>query len=316
MIPTLAVISVLVFVIIQLPPGDYVDAEMARLAESGTQADQEAYVALRSQLGLDKPAWQRYFKWIGGFITGDFGYSFEWRKPVSELIGNQIGMTVVLSLSATLFIYAVSIPIGVYSARRQHSLGDYGFTALSVLGLCVPNFILALVAMFVAVFYLGSSAGGLFSPEFRYADWSWNRFVDLLGHLWVPILVIGAAGTASLIRVMRNSMLNVLREQYITTARAKGLPEYKVIYKYGLRVAINPLISSLGLHLPNLISGSVIVGIVLGLPIIGPMFYQALMVQDMYLAGAFLMFLAILLLLGNLLADILLALADPRIRLE
>ena len=316
MIPTLAVISVLVFIVIQLPPGDYVDSQLAQLAESDAQADIEAAQALRKQLGLDKPAWQQYFKWIGGFFVGDFGYSFEWRRPVVELIGERLLLTFALSFSSLLFIYILAIPIGIYSARHQHSVGDYAFSSLAVLGLCIPNFILALAAMFVVVFYFGGSAGGLFSPEYRFAPWSIAKFLDMLSHLWVPVIVIGAASMAGSMRVMRNSMLNVLREQYITAARAKGVSEFKVIYKYALRVAANPFITGLGMQLPRLISGSVIVAIVLGLPTTGPMFLKALKVQDMYLAGSFLMFLAILLLLGNLISDILLAISDSRIRLE
>ena len=316
MIPTLVVISVLVFVVIELPPGDFVDSHLAKLAESDSPVDKQAAEQLREQLGLNRAPWQRYLQWMGGMLGGDFGYSFEWRRPVVELIGERLGLTFLLSFTTIAFIYAVAIPIGVYSARHQHTLGDHAFTALGVIGLCVPSFILALLAMFVTVFYLGGSAGGLFSPEYRYAPWGWSRFVDLLKHIWVPMVVIGAAGTAGLIRIMRNSMLNVLRQPYITTARAKGPREGTVVYKYGLRVAINPLISDLGMQLPRMVSGAVIVAIVLGLPTTGPMFYKALMVQDMYLAGTFLMFLAILLLLGNLLADILLAAVDPRIRLE
>jgi len=316
MIPTLAVISVLVFVVIQLPPGDYVDSQLAKLDESDSQADIESAHQLRKQLGLDKPVWQQYVKWIGGFFVGDFGYSFEWRKPVVELIGERLALTVMLSFGTMIFVYIVAIPIGIYSARHQHSVGDYSFTAIGVLGLCIPNFILALLAMSVAVFVFGGSAGGLFSPEYRYVSWSFGKFLDLLEHLWVPVIVIGAAGTAGSIRVMRNNMLNTLREQYITTARAKGVSETKVVYKYALRVAVNPLITNLGMQLPQLISGSVIVAIVLGLPTTGPMFLKALQVQDMYLAGTFLMFLAVLLLIGNLISDVLLAVVDPRIRLE
>lgn len=316
MIPTLAVISVLVFIVIQLPPGDFVDALAAQLKESDSDLGEEAAEQLREQYGLNKPYWQQYFNWVGGFMVGDFGHSFEWRKPVVELIGERLALTVMLSFGSLAFIYIVAIPIGIYSARHQHSVGDYTFSSLSVLGLCIPNFILALVAMYIAVFYLGSSAGGLFSPEYRYAPWGIGKFLDLLGHLWIPVVVIGAAGTAGSMRVMRNSMLNVLREQYIITARAKGVSETKVVYKYALRVAANPFITGLGMQLPKLISGSVIAAIVLGLPTTGPMFLKALQVQDMYLAGTFLMFLAILLLVGNLLSDILLAVSDPRIRLE
>ncbi|MCD4823648.1 MAG: ABC transporter permease [Phycisphaerae bacterium] len=316
MIPTLIVISVLVFVIIQLPPGDFVDSLEAELQESDSVASKEAMEQLREQYGLDKPMWEQYFKWISGFVVGDFGYSFEWRRPVVELIGERLALTFALSFGSLVFIYLIAIPIGIYSARHQNSMGDYAFSSFAVLGLCIPNFVLALVAMFVVVFLLGGSAGGLFSPEYRFEPWSFGKFLNMLSHLWVPIIVVGAAGMAGSMRVMRNSMLNVLREQYITTARAKGVSEFKVVYKYALRVAANPFITGLGMQLPRLISGSVIVAIVLGLPTTGPMFLKSLQGQDMYLAGSFLMFLAILLLLGNLLSDILLAISDPRIRLE
>ena len=318
MIPTMIAISMIVFVVIQLPPGDFVDSLRAELAEEGAvaAADMEAFEQLRQQYHLDKPLTVQYFYWISGFVRGDFGYSFEWRRPVSELIWERLGLTFLLALGSLLFLYAVAIPVGIYSARRPNTVGDYFFTSLAVLGLCIPDFVLALVLMYVVVFVLDGSAGGFFSEEYRYAAWSFARFWDLLKHLPVPVIVIGTAGTAGMMRIMRNSMMNVIKEQFITTARAKGLSEGKVVYKYGLRVAINPLISIMGLQFPTLISGSVIVSIVLSLPTIGPMFLRALQTQDMYLAGTFLMFTAFMLLLGNLVADILLALSDPRIRLD
>jgi len=316
MIPTLIAISVMVFVIIQLPPGDFFDSLQAQLAESDSQADQEAFDALRRQYHLDLPLWQQYLYWVSGCVQGDFGYSFEWRRPVSELIVERLGLTFLMASGALVFMWFVAVPIGVYSARNRYSAGDYFLTFLAFIGLCVPGFIIALLAMYISVFWFGGSAGGLFSSELKYAAWSFERVIDLLAHLWVPVVVIGAAGTASLTRIMRTSMLDVLDEQYITTARAKGLSERWVIYKYAVRVAINPMISILGLQMPQLVSGSIIVAIVLGLPTTGPLFYRALETQDMYLAGTFLMLLAILLLLGNLMADILLAWADPRIRLE
>lgn len=316
MIPTLIAISVMVFVIIQLPPGDFFDSLQAQLAESDSQADQEAFEALRRQYHLDKPMWQQYLYWVSGCIQGDFGYSFEWRRPVSELIAERLGLTFLMASGAMLFMWLVALPIGIYSARNRYSLGDYFWTFMAFIGLCVPGFIIALVAMYMSVFWFGGSAGGLFSPEYKYTAWSLGKVWDLLTHLWVPVVVIGAAGTAGLMRIMRTSMLDVLEEQYITTARAKGLAERWVIYKYAVRVAINPMISILGLQMPQLVSGSIIVAIVLGLPTTGPLFYRALETQDMYLAGTFLMLFAILLVLGNLMADILLAWADPRIRLE
>ncbi|HCR16489.1 MAG TPA: ABC transporter permease [Candidatus Latescibacteria bacterium] len=316
MIPTLIVISILSFVIIQLPPGDFFDSLQAQLAESDSKADQEAFTALREQYHLDQPLWKQYLYWVGGCIQGDFGYSFEWRRPVSELIAERLGLTFIMSFGSLLFMWFLAIPIGIYSARNRLSPGDYLLTFLAFIGLCVPGFVIALIAMYVSVFWFGGSAGGLFSPEYLYAPWSLARIWDLLQHLWVPVLVIGAAGTATMMRLMRTSMLDVLGEPYITTARAKGLAERWVIYKYAVRVAINPMISILGMQIPQLVSGSIIVAIVLGLPTTGPLFYRALETQDMYLAGTFLMLLAVLLLLGNLLADILLAWADPRIRLD
>ena len=316
LIPTLFVISILTFVIIQLPPGDFFDSLQAQLAESESRADQQAFDALRAQYHLDKPLWQQYLYWIGGCVQGDFGYSFEWRRPVSELIGERLGLTFVMSLGSMLFMWVVAIPIGIYSAQNRLSVGDYSLTFLAFIGLCIPNFVVALVAMYASVFWFGGSAGGLFSQEFKYAAWSLAKVWDLLRHLWIPVVVIGAAGTATMMRLMRTSMLDVLDRPYITTARAKGLAERWVIYKYAVRVAINPMISIMGMQIPQLVSGSIIVAIVLGLPTTGPLFYRALETQDMYLAGTFLMLLAILLLLGNLLADILLALVDPRIRLE
>ncbi len=316
MIPTLIIVSILVFIIIQLPPGDFFDSLQAELAESDSQVDQEAFNTLRERYHLDESMWKQYLHWVGGCVVGDFGYSFEWRRPVSELIGERLGLTFLMALGAMIFMWMVALPIGIYSACHRGSLGDYLLTFIAFIGICIPGFIIALVAMYISVFWFGGSAGGLFSPEFRNAQWSLARVIDLAKHIWVPVIVIGAAGTASLMRVMRSSMLNVLDEQYITTARAKGLSEKLVIYKYAVRVAINPMISIFGLQLPQLVSGSIIVAIVLGLPTTGPLFYRALETQDMYLAGTFLMLLSIMLLLGNLLSDILLAWADPKIRLD
>jgi len=316
MIPTLLMISILVFVVIQLPPGDFIDSLQAELAASDSQADREELAALRKQYNLDKPKYVQYLYWIGGFVRGEFGYSFEWRRPVGQLIWDRLGMTVLLSLGAMVFVWVIAIPLGIYSSRHKNSLGDYAASAIAFVGISVPNFVLAMCALYVSVFWFGSSAGGLFSPQYGFADWDWGKLLDLLKHVWVPAVLVGAAGMAASMRVMRNSMLNVIAEPYITTARAKGLPERLVLYKYALRVAINPMITSLGMMLPRFISGSVIVAVVLALPTIGPMFLRSLETQDMYLAGTILMFMAILLLLGNLLSDILLAVCDPRIRLE
>lgn len=318
MIPTMFVISIIVFVMIQLPPGDFVDSLRAQLVEGSgaTIADKDAFEQLRKQYHLDQPLYVQYLYWVKGFAKGDFGYSFEWRRPVTELIWERLGLTMVLAFSSMFFVYLFAIPVGIYSARRPNTIGDHLFTSLAVLGLCVPSFILALVAMYIVVFWFGGDAGGLFSAQYKYAPWSLGKVWDLAMHLPLPVLVVGAAGTAGLVRIMRNSMMNVLKEQFITTARAKGLSESKVIYKYGLRVAINPLISILGMQLPNLVSGSVIASIILSLPTTGPMFLKSLQSQDMYLAGTLLLFMSAMLLIGNLLADILLAMSDPRIRLE
>ena len=316
LIPTLFVISILTFVIIQLPPGDFFDSLQAQLAESESHADQQSFDALRAQYHLDEPLWKQYLYWIGGCLQGDFGYSFEWRRPVADLIAERLGLTFIMALGSLLFMWAVAIPIGIHSARHRLSWSDYTLTFVAFIGLCVPNFVIALIAMYASVFWFGGSAGGLFSQEYKYAAWSLAKVWDLVRHLWIPVVVIGAAGTATMMRLMRTSMLDVLDRPYITTARAKGLAERWVVYKYAVRVAINPMISIMGLQIPELVSGSIIVAIVLGLPTTGPLFYRALETQDMYLAGSFLMLLAVLLLLGNLLADILLALVDPRIRLE
>ena len=316
MIPTLIVISVVVFIVIQLPPGDFIDSLQAELAESDSDAAREELEALRSQYNLDKPKVVQYLYWVGGFVRGNFGYSFEWKRPVGELIWDRLSMTLLVSIGSVIFVWIVAIPLGIYSARHQHSFGDYAASATAFVGISVPNFVLAMFALYVSVFWFGASAGGLFSPEYRFADWNWAKLLDLLKHLWVPAIVVGAAGMASAMRIMRNSMLNVIGEPYITTARAKGLSERLVMYKYALRVAINPMITMLGMMLPRFISGSVIVAVVLALPTIGPMFLRALETQDMYLAGTILLLMAILLLLGNLVSDILLAVCDPRIRLE
>ena len=316
MIPTLFVISIITFVVIQMPPGDFFDSLQAELAESDSLADKEAFESLRSQYHLDRPLHVQYLHWVGGWLKGDFGYSFEWRRPVNELIWDRIGFTFIVGLSSMVFIWVVAIPIGVYSACHPRTIGDYVFTFIGFIGLCVPNFILALAALYVSVFWFGGSAGGLFSAQYQYAPWSLPKLWDFLKHLWVPAIVIGAGGTAATMRVMRNRMLDVLKEQHITTARSKGVPERLVVYKYALRVAINPMITALGMQLPRLISGSVLISTILALPTAGPMFLRALQTQDMYLAGTFLMFMAIMLLAGNLLSDILLAIVDPRIRLE
>jgi len=316
MIPTLILVSILTFIIIQLPPGDFFSTLQALAASSGSGADQASMDKLREIYGLDQPVTVQYFKWISGFVRGDFGYSFEWNRPVSELIGDRLALTILLSIISLVIMWVIAIPIGVYSATHQYSWGDNLLTFLSFLGLSVPDFMLGLVYLSIGIFVFSVSVTGLYSPDMEKAPWSIAKFLDLLNHLIWPALILGVSGIAQLVRIMRGSLLEVLGQQYITTARAKGLKENVVISKYAVRVAINPLISVMGMQLPSLVNGATVLGIVLTLPTTGPMFVRALTSQDMYLAGSFLMFLALMLMFGNLLADIALAWADPRIRLE
>jgi peptide/nickel transport system permease protein len=321
MIPTLILISMVSFVVIQAPPGDMLTSRLAELAEQGELGSDSAMQqieALRERYGLNDPMYVQYFRWIGKIVfEGDFGQSFTYEMDVMQLLGERIGLTLMLTLSTLIFTWIVAIPIGVYSATKPYSMGDYGFTFIGFVGLATPNFLLALVIMFfqVSIFEV-ESVGGLLSPEYIGADWSFAKIGDLLSHIWVPVVVIGTGTTASIIRIMRGNLMDVLGMQHIQTGRAKGLKESKVIVKYGVRIAINPLVSRLGLQLPNLLSGAVVTGIVLGLPTAGPIFLTALTSQDMFLAGAFLLISATFLLMGNLLADILLAWLDPRIRYE
>ena len=317
MIPTFIAVSIVAFAIIQLPPGDYLTTLVASMASQGETVDPAALEALRSRYGLGEPMYVQYFKWMSNiFLHGDFGQSFEWNQPVIDLIWSRLALTFMLSLSTLLFVWAVALPVGIYSAVRQYSLGDYTFTFLGFIGLAIPNFLLALVLMYIAFKYFNQSVGGLFSPDYQEAAWSWAKLKDLLAHLWIPIVIIGTAGTASLIRVMRANLLDELHKPYVVTARAKGLPEWQVIMRYPVRVALNPFVSTIGWVLPALISGEAIVSIVLSLPTTGPLLLRSLMSQDMYLAGSFILMLSTLTILGTLLSDILLALLDPRIRLE
>jgi peptide/nickel transport system permease protein len=316
MVPTLFVATILIFVIIQLPPTDFVSALVAQAAQSGSSADEQTLAALRHQYGLDQPLHLQYLHWVGGMIQGDLGYSFEWNRPVSELILGRLLFTVVLAFSAIVFMWLVAIPIGVYSATHQYSPLDHVLTFVGFVGLAVPDFLLALIYLFVSALVFDMSVGGLFSPQYEDAPWSLAKAWDLFVHLFWPTLILAAGGTAQLIRIMRSSMLDVLRQPFVTTARAKGLSERVAVWKYAARVAINPLVSVMGMQIPALISGATIVGAVLSIPTIGPMFLRSLINLDMYLAGAILLFAVVLLMLGNLLADIALAWLDPRIRLE
>lgn len=317
MIPTLIVVSLIAFVIIQLPPGDFLTSRIAQLEAQGEVIEQQVVDDLRARYGLDQPIYVQYWKWISAIVLrGDFGYSFDWTAPVGDLIWARLGLTLAISLSSLVFIWVVAFPVGIYSAVRQYSVGDYLATFFGFVGLAIPNFLLALVLMYFSFKVLGQSVGGLFSPEYMDAPWSWGRALDLLRHIWIPMIIIGMSGTASLIRIMRANLLDELRKPYVTTARAKGLKEARVILKYPVRIALNPFISTVGWMLPQLVSGSTIVAIVLNLPTTGPLMLHALMTQDMFLAGAFILLLSALTIVGTLLSDILLAITDPRIRYE
>ncbi|MEJ8308075.1 ABC transporter permease [Agrobacterium larrymoorei] len=317
MIPSLFAVSFLAFVLIQLPPGDYVTTYVATLASSNEVVDQNTAALLRERFGLDQPMIVQYLKWVWGIVTrGDFGISFEWQQPVSGLIWERMALTLVLAIASLLATWAIALPIGVYSAVKKYSIGDYFFTAFSFFGLSIPSFLLALVLMYVAAVEFGQDVGGLFSHEYQAAPWSIGKMIDLMQHIWLPVIILAVSSTASLIRVMRANMLDELPKPYVTTARAKGLSEFRLLTKYPLRIALNPFISTIAWLLPNLISGSVVVAIVLNLPTAAPLLLQALMAQDMYLAGAFVLLICALTLIGSLISDILLALVDPRIRLE
>ena len=313
-VPFLFAVSIIAFAIIQAPPGDYLTTYAAQLAASGEIVDHRALEVLRERYGLDEPFLVQYWKWISGVVVGDFGLSFEWRQPVSELIWERMGLSFCLALSTILFTWAVAFPIGIFSAARQYSIGDYLFTAVGFIGLATPNFLFALVLMYIGVVYFGADVSGLFSEQYQNAPWSWAKVADLLAHLWVPVVILGTSQTASLIRVMRANLLDELHRPYVTTARAKGLSELRLLLKYPVRIALNPFVSTIGWAFPQLISGAVITAFVLSLPTAGPLMLQALLAQDMYLAGAFILLLSTLTIIGMLVSDILLALIDPRIR--
>ncbi|MFW2545132.1 ABC transporter permease [Primorskyibacter sp. 2E107] len=316
MVPFLFAVSVVAFLLIQAPPGDYLTTYIAKLGESNEVLDQASVDNLRARFGLDQPLYVQYFKWVGNLLQGDFGMSFEWRQPVSELVWQRMGLTVMLSFATLLFTWAVAFPIGVYSAVKKYSVGDYVATTIGFIGLATPNFLLALILMYIGVVHFGADVGGLFSTEYQGAPWSWDKFVDLMKHLWLPVVVLGTGATASLIRIMRANLLDELNKPYVDTARAKGLSEFWLIMKYPVRVALNPFISTIGWVLPNLVSGAVVTAIVLSLPTAGPLMLQALLSQDMYLAGAFVLLLSSLTVVGMLISDILLVLLDPRVRYE
>jgi peptide/nickel transport system permease protein len=315
MIPTLIVISIAIFVIIQAPPGDWIETYIAQLQSQGEAVDPAKIKFIRETYGLDLPVYMQYLKWAGGLLQGDLGYSFEHSAPVSEVVGDRLWLTVVVSLASIVFVWVVSFPIAVYSAVRQYSVGDYFFTFLGYIGLATPSFLLALILLYLAKEYFDLSIGGLMDSQYMGAAWSWDKFQSILAHLWIPVLVIGLPGTAGMIRRLRANLLDELNKQYVTTGRAKGLPPGRLLVKYPLRISLNPFIADIGSLLPELISGSVIVSVVMSLPLTGPMLLESLRSQDMYLAGSFLMFMAFLTVVGVFISDILLALLDPRIRL-
>jgi peptide/nickel transport system permease protein len=314
--PFLLLVSITVFGLIKLTPGDFVSNYAAALAASGETVDDSMLDAMRIRYGLDQPLIVQYWDWISGVVRGDFGYSFQWQQPVVSLIGERMGLTLILSLATLLFTWAVALPIGVFTAVRRYSPLAYLFSLLGFIGLAVPSFLLGLVLMYVGVSVFHTDVGGLFSPAFQDAPWSIDRWIDLMKHLWIPMVILGTSGAASLIRIMRANLLDQLSQPYVDTARAKGLSEFTLLIRYPIRIALNPFVSTVGWVLPYLVSGSVILSIVLNLPTAGPLLLQALLGQDQYLAGAFLLLMCLLTVVGTLLSDILLALLDPRIRVQ
>lgn len=317
-IPTLILISIISFILIQLPPGDFVDAYISeRLVIDGSISDVEALRAsIQAELDISDSMAVNYFKWISGFPHGDFGYSFQHQKPVDELIWGKLGLTFLITFITLIFTLTSAFFIGILTALKPYTFFDYVVSFFGFLGLAVPNFLLALLLMYLSLQWFGTPFSGLFSPEYINAPWSMGKLLDVMKHIWIPIIVVGTAGTASQIRIMRATMMDELHKPYVDTARSKGLPQYKVILKYPVRHAVTPLASTIGWMLPELVSGSAIVAIVLSLPTTGPFLLEALRGQDMYLAGTFLMMLAVLTIVGTLVSDIILALLDPRIRLS
>lgn len=312
----LLVFSIIAFALIQAPPGDFLTSYVAELAQGGSSVDQAQIEALRRTYGLDQPVHVQYGRWIGALLRGNLGISLEWRRPNAELIGDRLIMTLALSLSSLIFTWLVAIPIGILSATRQYSFIDYLFTILNYFGLATPNFLLALILMWGAFQYFGISVTGLFSPEFVSAPWSFARVIDMLKHLWLPMIILGAAGTAQIARIVRANLLDELKKPYAEMARAKGLPEWKLVLKYPTRIAISPVISSIGWYLPQLFSGGLVVAVVMNLPTMGPLLLRALIGQDMYLAGTIILIYCFLSVIGTLVSDVLLAALDPRIRME
>ena len=317
LIPMLIAISILSFAVIQLPPGDFLTSYVAQLRQEGDEVDEAELASLRQRYGLGQPAYVQYFKWIYGvLVKGDWGQSFEWQKPVSELIWERLGLTMALSMGALLVGWFIAIPVGVYSATHQYSWLDYLMTTFSFIGLGTPGFLLALIVLFLAQSMLGMNVGGLFSDDYVLAPWSWPKIRDMLSHIWVPMLIVAVNGTAGNIRITRANLLDELNKPYVETARAKGVKESSLIWKYPVRVALNPFFSTVGWSLASLVSGTTLVAMVLSLQTTGPLLLRSLTSQDMYLAGSFLFLLSTLTVIGTLLSDILLAVVDPRIRLQ
>ena len=316
MVPTLIAISFIVFVVIQLPPGDYLTTLIEELRELGEPADLRQIAALRAEYGLDQPFLVQYFNWVVGLVQGDLGYSFEYEQPVAQVVGDRLWLSFIVSFATIIFTWIVAFPIGVYSATHQYSWADNTLTFIGFLGLATPNFLLALVMVYLANVWFGTEIGGLMDEQYIGKPWTWGKIASVLEHLWIPVIVIGTSGTAGMIRRLRANLLDELQKQYVVTGRAKGLPPFKLLMKYPLRMSLNPFISDIGDLLPQVISGAVIVSVVLNLPTTGKMLYEALLSQDMYLAGSFLMFLALLTVIGVLVSDLALALLDPRIRLQ
>ncbi len=315
-IPTLFLISALVFVIIELPPGDYFETYVAELQAQGETVDPRKIEYLKQEYGFDKPLIERYFTWIGGMLVGDFGYSFEYELPVSDVVGNRLWLTILVSTVTIIFTWLIAFPIGIYSATHQYSWSDYGLTFLGLLGLATPNFLLALILLYFANVWFGTSIGHLMDAQYIDQPMSWAKFGSMAEHMVIPVIVIGTAGTAGMIRRLRANLLDELQKQYVVTARAKGVPPTRALLKYPLRMSLNFFIADIGSILPAVISGAEVVAIVLSLETTGPLLIRALQSQDMYLAGSFLMFLATLTVIGVLVSDIALALLDPRIRLQ
>ena len=315
-VPMIIVVSIVSFILIQAPPGNFLDDYISRLRAQGEQVDMAEIENLKRRYGLDQPMYVQYWRWITGVVQWDFGVSIEWQKPINELIGQRLVMTLLLGVFTILFTWTLAIPIGILSAVKQYSWLDHIFTFLSYIGVGTPNFLLALVIMWVAFSNFGLKITGLFSEEYIMAPWSLAKFWDMLKHIWVPMIILGTDGTARFTRIMRANLLDELNKPYVETARAKGLTESRLVFKYPTRIALNPFISTVGWALPQLFSGSLIVATVLSLPTIGPLLLRALLSQDMYLAGSIVLILSVLTLIGTLISDILLAVTDPRIRVQ